>query len=126
MRNTKDPVNAVLEILSLNKNLSIKEIHEKIERQYGIKISTAQLYKIIGKMVADFIVTKQQGKYLLNALWINKMKNLMSNIEDAYLQHKEFSLLNEGENFFFYGNNKIDIEKTWSDVVAKIYLETGE
>ncbi|HCB51940.1 TPA: hypothetical protein DEP21_05260 [Patescibacteria group bacterium] len=92
---TNDPINAVIEILSVNKNLTMKEIYEKIEKQYGIKISTAQLYKIVSKMVTDFVVTKQQGKYLLNALRINKMKNLMNNIEEAYLQQKEFSLLNE-------------------------------
>lgn len=117
-------INWVLEILSLNKDISTKEIYEKLDKQYGIKISTAQLYKTISRLIGDYVVTKKEGKYSLNVLRINKMKIIMNNVEETYFNQKEFSLLNDGEQFFFYATSKIDSEKTRTDINAKIFMET--
>jgi len=117
-------INWVLEILSLNKDISTKDIHDKLSKQYWINISTAQLYKTISKLIGDYIVTKKDWGYSLNVLWINKMKIIMSNVEDVYFNQKDFSLLNDWEQFFFYATSKIDSEKTRTDINAKIFMES--
>jgi hypothetical protein len=44
----------------LNKTISTKEIYDKLDKQYGIKISTAQLYKTISRLIGDYVVTKKE------------------------------------------------------------------
>ncbi len=82
----KDWVNAVLEILCLHKEMSMNKLYEIMGKEYQIKISLPQVYKIVADLEKEQIIIKTYGKLELSAFWIKRVDSFVKTAKNNYME----------------------------------------
>ncbi len=90
----------IIQILSENPNLTAKQIHHKLSRQYASTNTYQYTHKTLKQMLNETIIQKQKTQYKLNPVWVeNYKKNAEQLSEKIKINSKEIKLedLKEGE-----------------------------
>ena len=77
---------AVVAILSSEWPLSMKCIHYRLIRRYGVKVSFAGVYKAVKKLREGGILCKNESLYLLNAQWLDSLYKFSSETKKQYFE----------------------------------------
>ncbi len=102
----------IIELLSGNAPLSAKQIHLRLQRQYGVSSSYQAAHKTLKQMLEEKIVAKNDKGYCLNPEWIeNFKKNAEQLAEKVKSGAKEFNIsaMNENESVHLSFNGILDV-----------------
>lgn len=69
MTSTKD---AIIKSLSQEWPLTVKQIHQKLQRQYGIESSYQAVHKTIKQMLCDEVLEKSKNSYSISQKWVER------------------------------------------------------
>lgn len=115
--------NYVLELLLMNRKLSIKEIHLALEHQYTYEISLPQLYKIIQKLTKEYVLVRKHGVVMLNAWWIRQVKKDVKKLSSVVEQSGNIDFIKHGTTQYYHASTLNEREVIWVDLVSKILTQ---
>lgn len=88
-QNTKEQV---VQILGHEFPLSGKEIHARLNREFGKEITYQGTYKLLQEMEGEGTLEKSGREYSLNDKWISEVKRFSSGLEDSYSNRQKHSV----------------------------------
>ena len=76
----KSPKKKIFNILVSKGQLSAKEIHNILKKQFSINHSYQATYKLLQNMVETKVIEKTNLKYTINEQWIRKQRDILESI----------------------------------------------
>jgi len=70
----------IIEILSIQPNLTAKQIYHKLKTKYGVRITYQGIHKILLELVRDKILEKNKKYYCVNIEWLDNLQYYSSNL----------------------------------------------
>lgn len=116
---------AIIELLAENKVLSTRELLKLLANQRLIKMSTANFYKIVAKMVKHQILVKTGDHLALNMVWatyVHKYAEMMRQQKQSDVT--AFPPFKQGERRTFQAESLDKIDPIWTHLI--LYLFTQE
>lgn len=116
---------AIIELLAENQVLSTAELLKFLDEKRQIKMSTANFYKIIARMVENQILVKTGDQVALNMTWatsVYKYAEMMYQQKNS--QMEAFLPFKQGERRTFQAESLDKIDPIWTHLV--LYLFTQE
>jgi len=116
---------AIIELVAENNTLSTAELLKLLEEKRQIKMSMANFYKILAKMVEHQILVKTGDQVALNMTWaisVYKYAEMMQQQKEPEL--KAFPPFKQGERRTFHAESLDKIDPIWTHLV--LYLFTQE
>jgi len=80
-KNTKD---AVINILTYDWPLTLRQIYYKIKKQYGFSSTYQSVYKAVKELNASKVLLEDNRKYEVNVAWIKKLQSFTDIVETNY------------------------------------------
>lgn len=120
MFSTNKQENALIDILSMQKDIQIQQIHEILKKDYDIVISLAQLYKTINKLLDNQIIVKQWKKVSLNLRWIEKVRSFVQSVEKNYLSSLDEFDFDMGNTQTFHADSLFALDTIWNNAIQKM------
>ncbi|MBI5793994.1 hypothetical protein HZA87_02820 [Candidatus Uhrbacteria bacterium] len=113
----------ILEVLTEQQGISVADLHAKLKKDYGLKLSVQNLYKTIGKMLDAQMLIKTQGKLLLNLVWLSHLTHFVEAAKRTYLTAEEATInlpLKDDERREFYAESLIGLDPIWNHLLIKL------
>lgn len=105
---------------------SIQELHSNVSKEHNI--SLPNFYKIIGKLIGDQIIVKENGKLFLHNRWILWFLDLADNLKRTYLSETwNIAQIKEGQAIYHEATSieSLDwVRGDWMLSVNRIYGKT--
>lgn len=121
---TIDPIHpvysAIIEMVAVYPNISIGVVHQKLQKNLSINISSAQLYRVITRMVDSQILIKIDGKLTVNLMWVSYVEFIASRAKKV-LQNTDDFPLRVGEKKIYTANSLLDLEAIWNHILVSLY-----
>jgi hypothetical protein len=89
-KNTKD---AIINLLTTEWPLSLREIFNKIKKQFGYSSTYQSVYKAVHELLKKGVLRKKDKKYELNIDWIKKVQSFTDIVETNYYAKKRLKSL---------------------------------
>ncbi len=80
-KNTKD---AVINILTYEWPLTLRQIYNKIKKQYGFSSTYQSVYKAVKELEEKKVLLEKEKKYEINVGWIKKVQSFTDIVETNY------------------------------------------
>ncbi len=80
-KNTKD---AVINILTYEWPITLRQIYYKIKKQYGYSSSYQSVYKAVKELKEGHVLLEGEKKYEINVGWIKKLQSFTDIVETNY------------------------------------------
>ena len=84
--------NKVLEILSINPDISAKKIYNQLKSKYGINITYQGVHKLLNELVEDKVLEKNEREYKINLPWLDNIQLHSSNLRKKVINFKSSNL----------------------------------
>ncbi|GEM_PF-1419368 len=120
----KSPKEQVIGILGSNCPLSVKEIHNRLVKQFSYGATYQATHKVVQEMVCENILVKQDKKYLLNAFKITETRKALEELEDRIKTIKPSG--DSDSKVYFFGSFKEWGNKTLPLLVENTNPASGE
>lgn len=79
---------AIIDILSIDWPLSLKEIYSRLKSKYGVSVTYQAAHKHLHNLVEEKIVSDAQNKYSLDLNWIKSSNDKFAHLEKSYTKQK--------------------------------------
>ncbi len=79
---------AIIDILSTDWSLSLKEIYSRLKNKYGVSVTYQAAHKHLHNLVEEKIVSNNEKKYSLELDWIKNSSARFSHLEKNYTKHQ--------------------------------------
>jgi hypothetical protein len=89
-KNSKD---AVINILTTEWPLTLKEIFYRIKREFGYSSTYQSVYKAVKELIEKGVLKKKEKKYEINIDWIKKVQSFTDIVETNYYAKKRLHAL---------------------------------
>jgi len=113
--------NQIIQLLAKKEKSTIPAILKELNKT-SHKISKAQLYKIVNRLLDNHVVIKEYWFLMLNEFWLKKLERLLETVRgwrEAIIAPGHH-LLKNWDSKVYYTETMKDLDIKRSDVVAKI------
>ena len=100
-KHSKNTKTAIIELLSKEWPLSMKQIHSLIKKKYCLELTYQAVHKAIKELLSQKTINKEDNKYMINIDWIRGIKDFCSELESSYLN----KLLDKDNNYSTFSVN---------------------
>jgi hypothetical protein len=80
-----DTRSQIISVLSEEFPLSFREINAKLRKNYSIFTSDKPIYRILGLMINEGILIKENNEYSINYKWLDRLDQFKEKITKAYI-----------------------------------------
>lgn len=104
---------SIIQTLSEEWPLSVKQLHERVKRQSGVDLTYQAVHKVVLALLQEGVLQKDVKSFSLNFDWIKKMKEKSLALEEYYLKRQKLSLksLKENETINLHFSNLMDMAR---------------
>lgn len=118
-----DPIHpifsAVIEVVAVTPRVTIAELHAKLKKA-GVKVSLANLYRVVTRMVDKQILLKVKGELTINLMWVSYLEFIAGRAK-RIMQHSDEFPLAVGEKRTYAVKTLFDVEAVWNHVLVSLY-----
>ena len=115
----------VIELLAEHESLSATEIIQRMHKEKGLKLSKANFYKILGKMIENQLLVKSGEMISLNMVWVSSLHKYATQMHEQSMKEDmtAFPPLKEGERRTFKAESLEKIDPIWTHGILYFFTQ---
>ncbi len=117
-KKTKD---LIIAVLSIEWPLSLKQIHNKIKKNYAYSDTYQSVYKAAKLLCDQRVLVKKDKNYMISPEWINELGHFVTDLQKKYRDEIEVNMgiidtYKEGDTIVYIFDNMLNMDKFWLKV----------
>jgi len=113
---TKDQI---INVLSFDWPLSVRNLYSVLKQRYSTKVTYQAVYKAIGQMVSEGILTRAKDGYALDLKWVKRIHDQTEIMRVNYFSEQHAAILDRKSKSS--DAIRVFIFRTWFDVEKYLY-----
>ena len=117
---------AIIETLVTKFPLTIEQLHQQINKTYGIEVSRQNLYRTASQLLAAQLLVREKSALSLNRIWVSHALSLGEQLKRNYFgsdsQPKKFPKENSSKEF--KAGSLAQLDPLWTDMLVELSENT--
>lgn len=111
--------NYIIDVLAKRHQMTIQALQKEIEKKHWTTISSAKMYRIINRLINEYVLIKESWLVKLNGLRVTYCYEYSKKLLISYKEHETVEELPKDIDYY-YAHSLNELEWIWTDMTAKI------